>query len=163
VDPPAEAADPDDDRGVDGEHGSRAAHAELAGVQRHEGGEAGEADHRGGECEPRQQGGAVEQAPRRARSGRHGWARLRQRRPEQAAQQGAAGRDQPDGVVPVPAEHELAEQRSDREAAPHRERVEGERLAAPLVGGEVVHHRRRADEDQRLAGARQQAQPHEQR
>ena len=58
--------------------------------------------------------------------------------------------EEPDLDEAVGPEHELAEERAEREPAPEAETVEAQRLAAAVLGREVGDHRRRADEDHRL-------------
>ena len=154
---PSDDARRDDDRREDEEHRPGAVHSELARVERGERAEAGEAEDGHGEDEPgRDRSGVDEPRDRQlpvdpCRRG------LREREPDRRCDETEAGCKEPDGVEAITVEHELAEKRADREPAPETEAVEAQRLTSTFLGREVGDHRRRADEEHRLADAGEQA------
>ena len=87
--------------------------------------------------------------------------RLGEREPEERSRKREPRRRQPDRVVPVVSEHDLAQERTDREARPEAERVDADRLAATLLGSDVGDDRRGAHEDERLADSGHEAERHE--
>ena len=88
---------------------------------------------------------------------------LGSQQPEQAADAGGRRREEPDGVPVVVAESELPDQGPDGEPAVRSQRVEADRLAAAVLRREVVDDADPADEEERLADAREQAQPDDRR
>ena len=88
---------------------------------------------------------------------------LRKREADERGREAARRREQPHGVEAVVAEHELSEDRPEREAAPEAETEEAQRLAASVLGREVGDHGRRTDEEQRLSGSGEESQRHEER
>jgi len=82
---------------------------------------------------------------------------LRQREPDGRGDEAEAGREEPDGVEVIAAEHELAEDGTEREPAPKTEAVEAQSLPASLLRRDVGDHRRGADEEHRLAHSREQS------
>ena len=72
-----------------------------------------------------------------------------------ATRQNPAARSQT-AIEAIGAEHELAEERAEREPAPQAEAVQAQRLATALLRGEVRDHRGGADEEHRLAEPREE-------
>ena len=155
---PADDARRDDDGREDEEDGAGAVHSELARVERRERAETREAEDGHGKHEPGPDRRGMDEPRATASlpgdSGRRG---LGEREPDRGGDEAEAGCEEPDGVEAIVVEHELAEERAEREPAPETEAVEAQRLAATLLGREVGDHRRRADEEHRLADAGEQA------
>ncbi len=82
---------------------------------------------------------------------------LGERRPDDGGEEAEPGGEEPDRVEASVSEHELAEHRPEPEASPQAEAVEAQCLASARLGREVGDHGRRADEQHRLAEAREQA------
>lgn len=66
-----------------------------------------------------------------------------------------------EALVVLRSDDELTEVRTEREAAVDRDRPVAERLAATRLRRAVGDHRRRTDEERRLADARDDAHQHE--
>ena len=145
-------ADPDDDRGEHEEDRARAVEAELARVQRDERVEARETETVTASTRPgasaagwtsREWRGASAAAAARSREARARRARPRDRQ--------AAASSQTASYRSSPRTSRRGEARG--RARPRHRAIEADRLAAPLLGREVVDDRREADERHRLADA----------
>ena len=152
----------DDDREHEKDR-ARSVHAQLSGVQRGEGAETREAEDREREHEPRPHGRRMDETRTRRcfihRSSRH---RLRKREADRGRDETEPRGEKPDRNEAIGAEHELAEERAEREPAPQAEAVQAQRFAAALLRGEVRDHRGGADEEHRLAEPREQTERDEQ-
>ena len=136
----------------DEEHQARAVHPELPRVEGGERAEPGEAEHGEGEDEAGPDSRRVDESRGRERLADCSHRPcLRKREPDGRGDEAEGGREQPDGVEVIFAEHELAENRTEREPAPETEAVQAEGLPTALRRRDVGDHGRGADEEHRLA------------
>jgi hypothetical protein len=126
---------------------------EIACVERAEGPEPGEAEDREREDDARPDPCRMDEPRRRMGLGGACRRGLRKQQPYEGGAEAARGRQEPDRVKAVVSEHELPEQRAEREPAPEPEAEQAERLPPAMLGRDVRDHRRRADEHHGLAGS----------